>query len=430
MIKKILTGCIAFLMLILIMACESEKRFPPRGYLPVTPGATEQLEAAYFWVAQDALNSPYWNDAGFVEVLLSNGETGNLYGDGYLNMTGTYAGLSDFNRGNDPQVMLKAGYDDEFLYLLVEWKDTTADASYMTRLFLGPEDTEKPGENAEGWTSQRNQDSFVILFDNDQGVTDAWKWSLASTAPLNMALDLSADDDGRVIDDSNLLIPNSAGMDARSGPQFEWSGARQEITLWDGTRRLLDPAYYLLNIDSMKIGYAGSVEAGRTAFNVTAHCNFCHGDDGNGDAEGSNGGSLNRVFTNRYSREGLREYIGSPGHEGRGPQYWGRIRNDDEAVTDLITFLRAIAGVPGNLIDIPGEEPEIKALTNIGVGSISERNSSYRVLLKRRLVSVQPGNIRFVPGTSYTLSIRLSDNDDMNYVSSGQIQLVFNTNDL
>jgi len=170
---------------------------------------------------------------------------------------------------------------------------------------------------------------------------------------------------------------------------------------------------------------------GQRAFNETADCRFCHGPNGNGVPDGyTNGGALNDVFTNRYSLEGLVEYIGSSGHEGRGPQYWGRIKNDSAAVVDIVTFMRGIAGVPGNSIVIPPSEPEVNALTNVGTGTVSKKNTSYQILLRRRLQNGVTGDIQFSPENTYDLSIRFSDNDDINYVESQSIELIFKSSNL
>ena len=264
MTNKFSFGFLPFVIVVLTIACESEKRIPPKGYIPVTPESTEMLEAAYFWVPQDQLKSSYWKDAPYIEVTLSNGSIKNLYPDGYLNMTGTYDGLADFNNGIDPKVTLKAGYDDEYLYVLVEWKDTTADASIASKLYVGPDDPLKT-DSAGGWTSQRNQDNLALLFNMQGGDYDVWKWSMAYTAPLNMALNTSADNSGKISDDTQILSVNSMDGSSRSKPSYEWNGERQEITLVDGTRRLLDPAYYLL--DEMKMNFVGDIEKGHKAFN-------------------------------------------------------------------------------------------------------------------------------------------------------------------
>ncbi|MBA7534497.1 hypothetical protein ES705_26745 [subsurface metagenome] len=417
----------ALFVLVIFCSCESEKRIPPRGYLPNTPKATEQLEAAYFWIPQDQLNSAYWKDANFVEIELGNLASGNLYEEGYLNMTGTYSGLSDFNRGNDSKLTLKAGYDDEYIYILAEWKDTTANASYMSWLFDGPEDPRKTDTTNE-WTLQRNQDKLTLLFDLEGSNTkDVWVWSLALSAPFDMAFNLATNEQGNITGDLANVQRNSEEAGSRAGPAFEWSGERQEITLIDGTRKLLDPAYYLL--DGMKTDFIGDPFKGRTVFNETGDCKFCHGINGNGDYTGSDGGRLDKVSTLRYSRESLITFIESVGHEGSSDQYWGKIKTEEER-QNLIAFMRGIAGLPGNYILQPESEPDIKALNNIGTGSIDSRNSEYRLLLKRKLNTGINGDVTFSPENTYSFTIRLSDNDDINYIGNSGTQLIFKSKDL
>lgn len=419
---------LVFLLITAISSCETEKRYPPNGYLPVTPKATETLEAAYFWRPQDKLSSSYWKNAGYVEAELTDMSELNLYPDGLLNMTGTYRGLSSFNRGRDPKVTLKAGYDDTYLYLLVEWNDTTTNASYMTKLWLGPEDINKDDSTA-GWTSQRNSDNVIVLFDNESNNTkNAWKWTLAYTAPFNMALNLKTDEDGNFLNETKPLIRNGNEENPRSAPLYEWNGTRQDIKLPDSSIKVLDPAYYLL--DEYKTSFTGNIEQGAIVFNSTADCRFCHGPNGNGIPDGfTEGGLLADVFTNKYTREGLIEYIASSAHEGGGGLYYGKIKNDPVKVENLITFLRGIAGVPGNVLVKP-QTIEIEALTNISLGGIEKRNSRYQVLFKRKLVTENTDDIDFYPGNTYNFSIRFSDNDEINFVGANNLQLVFKSNEL
>ncbi len=427
MIFKITFRLLPLFLFILFVACESEKRIPPKGYIPVSPEPTEQLEAAYFWIPQDQLSSSYWKEAPYVEAAFSNGATNNLYADGYLNMTGTYNGTADFNKGDDSEMKIRAGYDAEYLYIMVEWKDTTADASYASRLFAGSDDPLK-ADTSGGWTSQRNMDNLKLLFDMQGNGFDVWNWSMAYTAPLNMALNISGDNSGNIIDDTEILTENSTG-NSRSRPPWEWNGERQEISLADSTRRLFDPAYYLL--DDMKMEFVGDMEKGQKAFNVTADCRFCHGPNGNGVPDDyTNGGALNDVFTNRYTRDGLVNYIGSSSHEGSGPQYWGRIENDSAAVVDIIAFLRGIAGLPGNTITVPATVPDVVVETSVGTGTVNKKNSVYKVLLRRKLTNANPDDVQFLPENTYTFSLRLSDNDEINYIESQDLQLIFKSNAL
>lgn len=427
--KNILRFLPAIFALSFLFSCESEKRFPPKGYLPVSPEETEKLEAAYFWASQDKLSSPYWKDASYVSVSLSDVSTKQLYADGYLNMTGTYNGMADFNKGVDPVVTIKAGYDSEFVYFLVEWKDTTADASMATWIWQGPEDDLKP-DSATGWTSQKNNDNLTLIIDNPESATnDAWFWSLATTAPFDLAQNLKVDQNGNLSKPvESTIYRNSSDNSSRSGPKHEWNGERQEFELPDGSIRILDPAYYLF--DENKMEFKGDVVSGESLFNGKADCKYCHGINGNGIPEGyTGGGPLNGPFTNKYSREGLEEYIGSRGHEGGGSQYWGKIKNNPTEVENILAFMRGIAGQPGQIHIMP-ENKVISAKTNISVGGIEVRNTEYKVLLSRKLNTENSEDIQFDITKSYNISIRLTDNDEINFVGATGINLLFKSNAL
>lgn len=427
--KNLLRFLPAILILSLLFSCESEKRFPPKGYIPVSPGESENLEAAYFWTPQDKINSSYWKDATYVSLKLNNGSTQNLYEDGYLNMTGTYNGLADFNKGNDPKSTIKAGYDSEFIYFLVEWKDTTADASKMSWIWQGPEDDLK-SDDPTGWTSQKNNDNLTLIIDNPESANDdAWFWSLATTAPFDMANNLKLDENGNLSEPTeNTAYRNSNDNSSRSGPKYEWNGERQDFELADGSIRILDPAYFIYNENKME--FKGDVVAGENVFNNKGDCKFCHGINGNGIPEGyTDGGPLNGTFTNKYSREGLIEYIGSRGHEGSGNQYWGQIKNNPTDIENMLAFMRGIAGQPGHVLTMP-DNTEISALTNITVGGIEVRNKEYKVLLKRKLSTGNSEDVQFDISKNYTISIRFSDNDEINYVGASGINLEFKSNAL
>lgn len=416
-----------FLLLVLLFCCETEKRYPPKGYIPNKPKATNVLEAQYFWTPQDKISSSYWKDANFVEVQLKNIETRNLYSDGYLNMTGTYSGLSDFNKGNDPELTLKAGYDNEFIYILVEWKDTTTNASFMTRKWYGSEDKVK-SDSIIGWTSQKSNDNIALLFDMDNNSKDVWKWSLAYTAPFDMALNLTANSSGEISNYYTNGIRNGNNSNPRSGPEYEWNGIRQDIFISDGSVKVLDPAYYLL--DTYATPIEGNIETGQVIFNTTADCKFCHGINGSGEGDSySDGGSINGEFINKYTREGLEEFIRSPGHEGSADQYLGKIKNDPEKMNDLITFMRGIAGIPGYVLTEP-DDIEVHALSNIVVGGLEIKNSKYQVLFRRKLIINNTNDISFSPLEKYIVSIYLSDNDEINYIGAENIQLIFKSSSL
>lgn len=425
MIKN-LTYRISILFLITFLSCETDKIIPSKGYLPSDGIKTESLNAGYFWITQGKLTSSYWKEADYVDVNVQSISTQNLYPEGYLNMTGTYNGLEDFNSGDAPNVKLKAGYDDAYLYILAEWNDISTDASNKTLIWDGPDDPLKMDSTA-GWTYQENSDKFLIEFDHPDNTKDVWLWDAALSAPLSMAFNMSMSRDGSITNDNNLNYSSNTN-DLSVRPIYEWNGERQELETSLGTT-ILDPAYYLL--DTYKTHYIGNVASGKTIFNVTADCRFCHGPNGNGIPDDyTDGGSLQRKSLNRYSREGLIEFIESTSHEGRGNQYFGKIKSDTNAVNNLIAYIRGISGVPGNIIH-PPENKDVMAYSNISIGGVSEENTTYKVLFIRKLNNNNNSNdVQFNTESSYNFSVKISDGDGINYIGSGNIELKFKSNSL
>ena len=427
MSKNLMT--ILLVLLIVFVSCESEKRFPPKGYIPNTPESSDKIEAQYFWVSQDKLSSSYWNVASFKEVDLLDKVSKKLYSDGVLNATGTYNGLSSFNKGNDAKLKIKAGYDDTYIYIWVEWKDTTANADYLAWLWDGDADPLK-SDSTTGWTSQRNNDNISLYFTKDDGTYEVWKWSLAYSAPFNMALQTTANANMELADFPDLTYyRNAADQGTRTGAMYEWNDERQEVTLADGSLKILDPSMYLL--DDYKTAITADVANGQKMFNNTADCRFCHGPNGNGVPDDyTNGGALNQPFITKFTKEGLVEFVSSSAHEGSGSQYWGRIKNNQKAVDDLLAFLRANAGIPGQILKSPEKEPLVKVESNISVGGIDSKNTSYKLLFRRKLNTGDSNDIEFSPDKIYTISVRVADNDELNSIGADNIELDFQSNEL
>ncbi|TLX76215.1 hypothetical protein E9993_08375 [Labilibacter sediminis] len=406
--------------------CEQEKIIPKKGYIPNVPQKTETLQAAYFWIPQDKLSSSYWKEANYVEVKLDDISTQKLYPQAYLNMTGTYYGKNSFNNGNSAIMTLKAGYDESHIYILAEWDDNSVDASFMSWLWNGPSDPLKQ-EGSDGWTFQRNSDMIFLAFDSDDNKKDVWKWNIAHSAPFTAALNMTLKADGQlVMDGPPAYKENNDGT--LNNPLYEWDGERQELETDNGTT-ILDPAYYIL--DENRMEFKGNVSLGAIAFNETADCKFCHGIDGDGITDGStDGGKLQNTSLNKYTREGLVDYIGSTAHEGRGSQYFGKIKDDSETVENLIAFIRGICGVPGTYINSEEFNVDIKALSNISVGGIKKENERYQVLFIRNLKTESNNDISFDPSKTYTFSIGVSDNDDINNIGIKNLQLQFKSSEL
>jgi hypothetical protein len=232
--------------------------------------------------------------------------TGLLYGDGILNATGTFSGLTDFNDGAPADLELRAVHDGDTLYILANWKDETLDLDSLRWLFNGPADPKKAGESASGWTSQRNDDKIAFAFEIDaassefgdfdtvgcaaachnaaggldmrpeQGSVDIWDWKTFGSEPLGHMDDQVSradagrtEDSGTAIEDRNI----AASGNNRSGPAIEWDGTAQTFTRWDGEVVTLDPGYFLL--DAHSIAFAGDSAAGDVTYQ--ASCAVCHG---------------------------------------------------------------------------------------------------------------------------------------------------------
>lgn len=422
--EKLITPSILCLLLILAVSCETEKRPPLTGFIPPENTSTENLQVAYFWQSQENLNAAYWNQANYCNPTMFNGTTEQLPAKGYLNMSGTYQGLSDFNQGNTPNVSLKAGYDTEHIYILVEWDDTTQNAANGKLLWNGPDDPLKK-ETTDGWTAQGGSDNIALIFENQKKTQiDAWYWSLAQTAPFNMALNTNIVNNKI---DRNTQIYEQSNTNNNLSPKYEWNDQIQKYLPPGETDTLiLDPAYYLLS--SYAIPISGDVSKGQTAFNQTADCRFCHGPNGNGIPDGyTNGGALYGTFISRYTKQGLIEFISS--HEGGSSFYFGRIKHDAQTVNDLVTFLRALPGFPGQVISIP-EKTGVTAQCNATVGGIREVNNKYQVLFSRKLNNNNNNDIQFSRNNNLRVKVRVFDNDFINYIESEYVTLEFQSNEL
>ena len=124
-----------------------------------TASQTNKLQAFFVRTAPDKINSSYWASANFVRIEVKNISINNLNNeDGFLNMNGMYSGLEDF-RSDTIELILKAAYDNQNIYILASWYDERFDASYGNWLFNGPADDRKTGVSPDGWSSQRNDDN-------------------------------------------------------------------------------------------------------------------------------------------------------------------------------------------------------------------------------------------------------------------------------
>ena len=388
---------------------------------PEVPNPTTTLEAVYVTAPPNKISSGYWKTADYLPITAANQVTGQVPADdGLFNMSGTFGGLLDFNRGKNPNISLKAAYSDDSLYVLITWKDTTYNASAANWFYDGPSDPNKAGSTA-GWTSQQSNDQLILSFDMGSGNTDVWNWSLALSEPLGFAIDMIDNGSGAANDAGNKTYVRNAVGDNRSGPLFDWNGEQQELQRKPAGFTILDPAYYLLN----KKDFSGDLISGDAYYQL--ECAICHGVTGDGE------GTVNPVGVrlnkpgqfNRLTREALDLFGPDPGqHEGAVHYPDGNTDRDN-----LFARLRGFSGIPGYYLENPsGSSSDIHAVSNVQLAKIDGMNpKGYTVLLIRALNTGNADDIVFNPPAQplFDFTIDLTDNDDLNRIGSITQQLTF-----
>ena len=113
-----------FVIVFSLLAFACEDKYFAKPPLPKAPVETSTLEASFVSSAPMTLTDAYWKSADYLRVPVADLNKNALYSDGFLNMTNTFAGLSSFNKGNDPKVVMKAAYDNKTLYIYAEWIDS------------------------------------------------------------------------------------------------------------------------------------------------------------------------------------------------------------------------------------------------------------------------------------------------------------------
>ncbi len=444
------------LVLLFLGACEKDYSYtlPPKAP-PKVSQPTSTLEAYYTNTAPGTLTAAYWKTANYLNVNAKNMSTNLLYGDGALNLTKTFAGLLDFNKGGEAKLNLKAAYDADYLYILAEWYDSTVNLSQHSWLYNGKTDPLKSTEPAAGWTSQRNSDKLAFAFDiagaagtagtfstvgclaschgsgssavmtPTSGTVDIWNWSLATSSPLGYVHDMNAGTTGFVNDaGSPLATRNSSGTTDRFGPAYEWDGTSQSVTLPNGNTTLLDPSYYLLN----KTPMIGNAANGATLYNVTAGCYNCHGVNGSGGSDGA----TNSIAENKKSRAAYKESMDNIGDMAG---YWGVLTAAQK--DDLITFMRGTSGSPGYYLNTPAagtSSADITVVTNVTPIQVTNamfpqtnKHQKYQVLIKRKLKTNNADDVQFnlLTNKNYTFGVALMDDDGKNHIGSAKETLTF-----
>ena len=404
------------------MGCTYYENEPFKIPQPKVPKSTATLEANYTITPPNKVSSSFWKTADYLGVVSQSINTGQVPADdGLYNVSGTFNGLVDFNKGKDPKITLKAAYDDNNLYILVSWKDTTFNISSANWVFNGPADPNKIGSTT-GWTSQRSDDKMILSFDMGSSKRDVWNWSLALSEPLGFAIDMIENASIVTTDTGNkTYVRNIAGADNRSGPKYEWDGVQQELQRDPGGLTILDPGFYLLT----KKDFIGDALVGHPIF--IANCAICHGLDADGNGtDYQTGIALNRPgFMNRFTKSAFVSFASNQDlHEGAA--HFTPLT--DTEIDNLFARLRGFSGVPGYYLQNPtGSNSDVHALSNVQLAKIDGYNSKgYSVLLIRALNTGNADDITFNPSIGqYDFNINLSDNDDLNRIGAINKQLTF-----
>lgn len=443
--------------MLIIGSCEKDYFLEPPPPPPIpTSEMTSTLEAVLVTTPPIAIGSAYWKTADYLKIIATNVSINQLYGDGLLNMTGSFYGLTSFNNGTaNPSLTLKAAYDNDQLYILAEWTDLDLDVSNSSWLYNGPIDPLKTDATG-GWTSQRNSDRLAFAFEisnassaagtfssvgcaaschtsgsmswmfPDAGKVDLWNWSLARSAPLGYAEDMIANSDSLAFDEGQQIhMRNSTGSSDRSGPAYEWDGTSQTITLPTGQSSILDPAFYLFN----KTVFSGDARRGDSIYHRLSppgDCVDCHGARG----EGGSAGAINQISQNKKSRTTL---ISSMDNVSDMTTYWGPLGSAER--DDIVAYLRGLSGVPGYYLVTPdGSNANIKAISNVtpiqiknAMLPVTNQHTTYQVLITRKLKTNHADDAQFDLSieSTYKFGVALMDNDGKNHIGSTIETLTF-----
>lgn len=371
---------------------------------PNTPRETVEVEAIYIKSASPVLsNSPKWNEANFTKVSLSDLTTGQSYGEGYRNANGTINGISGLGGSEKVDLTLKAMYDDEYVYILALWNDSTLNVQYKNWLW------------EDKWLRTGNTDQLIIKFEMG-GRKDVWQWSAAMSEPMGYAIDGIEEENGILHDEGDVTFESYDSESVK--PSFEWNGESPIFTKPSGFPSILDPAYFIAGTTD----YIGDPSTGSILF--AENCGACHGNYGEtGYSIDDYGKSLDPVNLNRWSRKTLDEFIRSEIHDGR--IVFATLDYIDKA--NLFGYMRGVGSIPGFLIQEPsGSAADVEAQTFLSLVKVNTMNSNYAVMFKRKLQTGMSDDIQFKPAMDRVkFDILISDNDDLNFVGALNKELLF-----
>jgi mono/diheme cytochrome c family protein len=451
---------------------------PPTQPPPTQPPPGADLSAIPIDPAQAPVDceDPIWDEAAEISVTTGTVVSGRLYGDGQLNMSGTFGGTTDFNSGDDANLRLAALYTTggSEIYIRARWDDTIRNLDRRRALYNGPADPEKPDDPA-GYTSQLNDDKIGFAFEitpgtssefgtfdevgcaaschfvaadesldmrPETGKADIWHWKTSRSEPVGYVNDQFAEPVGGRQTDAGVSIEsrNRADSSNRGGPMMIWDGTEQMIPFGPRTGETLDPAFILLD------GHLLDVEAeGRDADNgevlYVADCVVCHGPDG----EGGIGPALDTKKFGRLSDAELDGLIAAGSHPGSGAYL--ALSGADQADLRLRTL--AFWGTAGYYLKMPEgsaadittmseldySEVGIDALVNIATSQAPDFNTrlnkykfvqdEYCVVLARELDTTHDDDTQFDIAQEYVFGVALMDNDGQNHIGNTRLTLDF-----
>lgn len=398
----------AFILSILFISCESEKL--PKPPDPRISEETSNLEAIYYIEDAISISASIWNNIDYVRVPLVNKVTNTESDPGVLHANNTFGGVSDFNNGDSVAMTVKALYDDEYFYVLVQWNDNTVHPSDKAWKY--------PAEDTNMWTAHYAPDRLFLQYTGTSEIEDVWQWNAALSAPLGYAIDQNRDKNGTVNHDAgkNMYVRNAVDSTNTGGPKYEWSGNMQNVSYANGDTLSIDPKYYLKDT----ISFEGDIALGAEKFEQD--CAECHGKNGDGELTDDYplvyATRLNIGAYAAWSRDALLTFITSKGHEGKI-----HINLTEGDKINLMAFMRGIAGVPGYMLQKPeGSVADVRIESNFNTYAVNvKENGYYKVMFKRKRETTNPDDIAFSPLDSVYLTINVSDGDNDNYIGSDKI---------
>lgn len=461
------------LTVIVVNACRKDTEFispppPPPKPKPV-PVNTSTLIAYFATLAPNSINSSFWKSVNYHNVTTSNMSTGLYYTVGkYIesDMTGTFSGKSSFNGGADPELVLRAAYDNTNLYILAEWTDNLA-LSYKSWVWNGPV-VVNAAPDSMGWISQHNSDRLAFAFQIDSaysssnnaysfyksgcatschnvpaspgmypdgGNVDIWEWSKALSAPLGYANDMVASKNGLVHDTGTpTFARNVNGTSDTSGPLYQWNGNTQTIQLPNGTQGVLNPAFYLYEANMTPYtATMQSLKTGDSIYHNTlsggGQCNSCHGEHGESTLYFQINNDID-LYQNTVSQ--MEALIPTLSQYSTMQPYWSGLSTTQQ--NDVLTYVQALIGrIPGNYLQQPTQSAaDIQAYDNVSVAAInntftSPQSVKFQVLFVRKLNTSNPDDAQFInpTGKSYPFSVALMDNDGKNHIGSQSETITF-----